>query len=421
MRHFSIALRIAVLAALIASADPATAADCGGERECGCGDRVVQDYRLPGDLGPCPEMGLEIGRPIVLDGGGHTIRGTGKGFGVRLGREASGGRVRNLRVTGFARGVRLQNVRNARVEDIEAFRNGDFVKHVGYGIDFAQGASANLVTRARVYDNADEGIHLGAHCRDNRIVDSEIWGNYRENVYFLANQGARLERSRLHSSGRGTANVYIKFSQNIVLEKNRIDGGTVQLRGGTVGVRLVDNTLNDADIILEEQRDRRFGLGRPVGTTIQGGRIRSVGTCVRVEAGSDVNVMGTDLQCHNAVAVAEMSDVALRDVDNARVRCRGPGTVRRLHSVDVRFVGPTGAPQPRVQLRARSGATLGEAGVDGRYRGPVEIARLSCPNGAWQPTREIEIQGGSVRESIAVDALRGTVALGGTRLPRSRN
>src|SRR5690606_38538356 len=174
----------------------------------------------------------------------------------------------------------------------------------GYGIDFAQNASRNVVSRARVHDNADEGIHLGAHSRDNRIVDSEIWNNYRENVYFLANEGGRLERSRLHSPGQGAANVYVKFSRNVVLEKNRIEGGTVQLRGATTGTRLVDDVLTDASVVFQEQKDRRFGAGRPTDTTISGGRIRVDGACLRLEQGSEIVLEKVDLACTAAVAMA---------------------------------------------------------------------------------------------------------------------
>src|SRR5262245_22464012 len=226
MRPAAVAIAALGALALLAGAGGVALADkCGGDRECQCGDSVVRDYRLPADLGPCPANGLEIGGPVELDGGGHTILGSaGKGFGVRLAAGASGSRVRNLKVTRFGRGVRLQDVRGVRVEDVEAYRNGDMREHEGYGIDVAKGATDNLLSRVKVHDNADEGIHFGARAQGNRVVDADVSSNYRENVYVLATEGTRVERSRLRSPGQGAANVYIKFARDTRLDGNRIDG-----------------------------------------------------------------------------------------------------------------------------------------------------------------------------------------------------
>jgi hypothetical protein len=389
----------------------ADAAKCGGDRECQCGDRVVESYRLPRDLGPCPELGLEIAAAIELDGGGHTITGKGKGVGLKLGPAANGSQVRDLRLTRFHLGVRLQETSGTRLEGIEAFRNGDRKKHEGYGIDIAQRASKNVLSRVRVHDNADEGIHVGAFAHANRIVDSEIWGNYRENVYFLANRSSRLERSRMRSPGQGAANVYIKFSRDSVLDGNTIEGGTVQIRGASEGTQLLNNTLADASIVLQSQKDRRFGSGQPSHLTIRGGKIAIDGSCIRVEAGSDIEIEATQLQCRDAVAIEGKSDVALRDVENESIRCTGPGQVSRLRSVDVRFVDAKGRPISGAKLVTRAGRTLGVAEPDGRYRGRVEVARLECPGGDWKPVAEVVAAADGREQVVAVSQLRGNVKI----------
>jgi hypothetical protein len=406
---------VAVLA--LGSIEPgvAHAAKCGGNRECQCGDRVVRDYRLPGNLGPCVGNGLEIGGPVELDGAGHTIFGSkGKGFGLRLPQAASGSRVRNLKVTGFDRGIRLQEVQGVRVEDVEAYRNGDTQKHEGYGIDVAKGASGNVLTRVRVHDNADEGIHIGSHGTGNRLVDSEVARNYRENVYVLASEGTRIERSRLRFPGQGSANLYVKFSRDTRIENNVIDGATVQVRGASSGTALVGNTLKDAIVVLQEQKDRRFGSGRPARTAIRGGSITASGSCIRVESAADVTVEGVDLQCRDAVAVGGSSEIVLSGVQNTRVRCAGSGRVSRRQPLDVRFVDAAGKPRSRVKLRTRSGADLGEAGTDGRYRGAVEVGRLSCPGGDWQRVGTVEVVAGDVARAVDIGTLRGDVTVSGS-------
>ena len=56
--------------------------------------------------------------------------------------------------------------------------------------------------------------------------------------------------------------------------------------------------------------------------------------------------------------------------------------------------------------------------ADGRYLGSVDSSRLSCPQGDWQPVREVEIVAKGQEQTIAVEKLRGTVTLsssGGAR------
>ena len=145
-RAFGVSLVLAILAILSGPGLPGHpravwAADCGGSRECRCGDRVVRNYRLPADLGPCAKHGLSLAAGVTLDGGGRTIRGTRQrsSSGVILDEKATGARVTNLVVTGFERGVRLAGVDGARVDRVEAHNNGDPVAHKGYGIDVARG------------------------------------------------------------------------------------------------------------------------------------------------------------------------------------------------------------------------------------------------------------------------------------------
>ena len=325
----TLALALAVLAGCaLQTAVPqsdAAAASCGGKRVCACGDKVVQDYVLPADLGPCSGHGLRLGALVTLDGGGHVVRGVGprsESTGLRIPAEASGSTVRNLRVTGFANGVRLVGANGVRLVDVEADGNGDPGPREGYGIDVSSAASDNVLERVNVHGNADEGIHVGTDAARNRIVDSRVSDNSRENVYFLACRDNRLERTRISGSGRGNAAVYVKFATGTVLEGNTISDGAVHVRGGARGTSLVDNTISGGGLVLEKQTDKRFGVGAPSDTSVRGGRITAPGFCVRIDAATGTTIEDVALSCPEGIRVASGSRVALRGADAARVAVR---------------------------------------------------------------------------------------------------
>ena len=311
------------------------AARCGGERPCACGDHVVEDYRLLADIGPCAKDGLRIEARVTLDGAGHAIRGPGAtGVGLRVGVEGNGSQVRDLSVSGFEHGVRLIGARGVRIEGVEAHGNGDPGERVGYGIDLSAGASENVLERVRVHDNADEGIHVGSNATANRIVDSDVFGNGRENVYFLACRDNRLERSRVRSKNTANASIYIKFATGTVLEGNEIDGGSVQIRGAARDTVLSNNTLRGASVILQAQNDRRFGSGSPSGTILRGGSITAPEACVRIDSASETRVEDVALSCASALRIDGGSRVTVRSAKAAkgelRIQCAGPGEVEEI-------------------------------------------------------------------------------------------
>lgn len=335
-------MRLLVVAALLAGCamqtvvapdDAADAANCGGKRLCACGDKVVKDYVLPADLGPCSGNGLRIGAAVTFDGGGHVIRGRGpgtQGSGLRIPVEASGATIRDVRVTGFANGVRLVGARNVRLEGVEADGNGDPGPREGYGIDVSQAASDNVLERVKVHGNADEGIHVGTDASRNRIVDAQVWDNSRENVYFLACHDNRLERSKVWGSGRSNAAVYVKFATGTLLEGNTVSDGPVQIRGGSRGTTLIDNTLSGTGIVLESQTDKRFGAGTPSGTSVRGGRITSAGTCIRIAGGTETRIEDVKLDCDDRVRVDKGSSAVVALPKFSGKVCSGAGACTEL-------------------------------------------------------------------------------------------
>lgn len=391
----------------------AGAADCGGARRCRCGDTVVEDYVLTDDLGPCEKDGLRVRRPVVLDGNGHLVRGRGTAGsrGIQVDGKGSGARIRNVGVTGFERGIRLLKVERVRVEGVAAHDNGDRVARVGYGIDLAGGASRNVLERVQVFRNADEGIHLGSGAHENRIVDSEIHDNGRENVYFLRNHGNVLARSTVR--GADSAAVYVKHAARSVIEGNTIVGAPIHLRGDTRDTRIVDNVLRDAGVVLQRYRDKdaKIGLRAPASTTIRGGSIASPGACVRVEGATGTVVEDTALACPQQVSIDDGSVAVVGAVvPAAAVRCAGPGRLEQARRVDVRFVDGRGAGLARVELRGvDDGAVLGVADARGIYTGLLAETLIECPGARVRGAQRVKVRVDDRERELTTAELHGEV------------
>lgn len=406
-------LGVLIAAEGLATARAAGAADCGGARACRCGDHVVEDYVMTRDLGPCPQHGLRLRRAVLLDGNGHLVRGSGApgSRGIQVDGKGSGARIRDVAVTGFERGIRLVKVERVRIEGVAAHDNGDFRERVGYGIDLAGGASRNVLERVQVFRNADEGIHVGSAAHENRIVDSEIHDNGRENVYFLRNHGNVLARSRVGSAG--SAAVYVKHAARSVLEGNTITGAPVHVRGDSRDTRLVDNTLRDTGVVLQRYRDKdaKIGLRAPTTTRIEGGRIAGPGACVRLEGATATVVENVALACPEQLALDE-AVVTVIGAPAPAVRCAGTGRAESARRVQVRFLGAEGRPLAGVVLRgAEDDAELGVADAKGIYAGLVVESLVECPGARSRAGQPLSVRFEGRERKLTPAELHGDVRL----------
>lgn len=399
---------VAAGVALLVAAGTAVGADCGGGRTCRCGDRVVADYVLPADVGPCEGDGLRVRRAVVLDGNGHLVRGRGTrgSVGVQVDGAASGARIVNLGVTGFERGLRLVKAERVRVEGVAAHDNGDREARVGYGIDLAGGSSRNVLLRVQVFRNADEGIHVGSGAHENRIVEAEVHDNGRENVYFLHNHGNVLARSRLW--GASTA-VYVKHAARTVLEDNRIAAGNVHVRGDSRDTSLSGNSLDGGSVVLQRYRDKdaKIGLRAPAGTVVRGGRIASDGVCVRAEGATGTTVEDVALDCPRPLALDGATVVTIGERLDA-IRCDGEGRVEHARHAEARFVDAEGRPLPGVELRRADGSSAGVANERGVHAAVMVESVFTCPDGRTKETAVVLHRDGRTRE-LPVRELRGDV------------
>jgi Periplasmic copper-binding protein (NosD) len=402
-----------MLLAVVSS--PSTAADCGGRRSCSCGDRVMADYRLTADLGPCPASGLRVGARVILEGQGHAIVGSGaeKSVGLQIQSSAEGTFVQNLTVHGFERGIRLAGASRVELTAVRVHANGDRRGRVGYGIDFAGGASSNRVERAVVFGNADEGIHFGSHTRGNRVVRSEVYDNGRENVYVLDGVENVLEECVIH--GGGKAAVYIKHAKATLLVRNRISDRPVMVRGAASGTRLVDNEISGAGVVLQPYLDKELGPTRPARTLLRGGAVSGADVCIRVDEAEGTLVEQVRLACKLGLEVAGGSVVDLVDVELPGVRCSGSGELRDLRRVEVRFIDEVGAPIPNVRLRsgAAPAIDLGSAGANGVFIGELVESVRTCPDLRARRSAPIRLEWKGGATTSAVDALVGQVVVRG--------
>jgi hypothetical protein len=410
----------AVAAVLFAVApERARAADCGGARPCACGDRVVEDYRLAQDLGPCRGDGLRLAAKVVFDGGGYAIVGAvpRKTTGLVIPSAGSGSFVQNVTVRGFERGIRLNGAQGVQITNVATHGNGDVKTRVGYGIDVAGGASSNRIERARVYENADEGVHFGTHARGNRLLHSRLWDNGRENVYVLDGVENAIEDCEIR--GGGNASAYVKHAKGTVFERNRVFDRPLVIRGAASGTRLIENTFTDAGVVLQTYDDDKLGTTWPTRTLLRGGAIASNQACVRVEGARETTIEGAKLDCSYALEVGEGSAVALLDTPAQRVRCRGPGEVREVRRVEVEFVDGAGAPVPDVEIAlAGGGPTIASANARGRFDGELPVSIRTCPGLAERPAGALRVSGGGASRTLPASELRGRVDLDGTSAAR---
>jgi hypothetical protein len=411
-----------LVGASAAGLERAEAGDCGGARPCGCGDRVVANYLLQADLGPC-ERGLRLHGRIRFDGGGRTIRGTGgsQTYGLVLDRSAGASEVRDVEVTGFERGIRLDGVRGALLDLVRSHHNGDPVRHVGYGIDVAGGASDNRIMNVDVHHNADEGIHVGSGADRNLISASKVHDNFRENVYFLSNRGNVLEGSEL--TGGGAAAVYMKHARDARLSRNTVRDRPIVVRGATSGTRIAENVLQRSRLVFQPYSDQKLGLTRPSRTTVHLGRIEGDRECIAAEGTSDLTLEGVELKCPVSLVLGGQSDVIAIATELRTVKCAGAGKLSRARNVEVRFVSSAGEPLAGAQIEVdgATGRPIATADGRGRFSGAIVTSTEVCPalqgSATGRSAGTVVVVAGKRMGKFELDALKGDVVIQGEASP----
>ncbi|HYC53809.1 MAG TPA: hypothetical protein VEL28_02610 [Candidatus Binatia bacterium] len=201
----------------------ASAAACGdelpqGRVACGCGDTVVTDTRLvatdPAVSSACPIDGLivragELASSIRLDLGGHTIRGSGIGAGLRVVYGGSDGAV----IAGGTSGAR---------GSIAGF---------GTGLRADAGNRIARISHLELRDNRFEGARM--RIAGTVIEDVVASGNHGDGLY-LRGTGGRLVDVRSEENGQNGLRL---FTRGMAVD-------AVALRNKRSGI-IVDGADND--------------------------------------------------------------------------------------------------------------------------------------------------------------------------------
>ena len=328
-----------------------------------------------------------------------------------LDEKSDGAVVRNLEVTGFERGIRLAGVDGARVEKVESHHNGDPVAHKGYGIDVARGASNNVIQNVHLHHNADEGIHIGNGARGNRVESSRFEDNYREQVYFLENDGNALLDSTL--SGGGASAVFVKHAKNVTIKGNTIDGRGIQVRGQSSGVAITDNVITGQGLTVQPYEKGPLGKTVPRDVVLSGGTVHSDKACVRLIEARGVRLEGAGLDCRRSLDLNGGSNVTAVDTLIRQVQCSGPGRLTEQTVVRVRFVGKDGTPVAGVEIVDGNGLEAGRSAANGSWSGALPTSTTRCPGPRRVPSGPVVLKHGEWSQTVAVDGLTGTLSVGG--------
>jgi parallel beta-helix repeat protein len=205
---------------------------------------------------------------------------------------ATGAVVKNCRVTGFRKGIRVNAGHGNQVLDNETFANHD------YGIELAGGSLANLVTGNNVHDNRDEGIHTGAGAHNTQILGNTVTHNKNENIYVLSSNGCQVVSNT--TTKTNSAAIFLKHAHNTYVANNTVVNGPIHVRGDSVDNSFVDNSLRGNGYFFEAYQDSGTGLWTfPHNNTVSGGTVENTTTCLRF-AGSYDNIVGQlqlDTEC----------------------------------------------------------------------------------------------------------------------------
>ena len=284
------AFALAALGVLLAVAAPARALDCTSGANCVCGDTIRGSVVLSRDLGPCPSVGLRVASGSVLDCDGHSIAGTGPDsalYGV-LFDAATGAEVRNCRVSGFRRGIRLRGGTGNHLLANELQGNV-------YGVEVAGATDAGPANDHRiennlVRDSVDEGVHLGTGSFGIQVVGNTIRASAYENLYFLNTSACSAEANVLEASG--AAALYVKHSTGNRFAHNVVRDKLVHVRGGSSGNVFDANSLDGVGFFFQAYLEPEGWL-HPHDNLVQRGEVTTAGTCFRFAGAYDNRVDGT--------------------------------------------------------------------------------------------------------------------------------
>lgn len=293
------------LASALAAGD-VLAADCGGAVACQCGDRMIADYTLPGDLNSCPGVGLRVVAG-VLDCADHQVSGSGEPSeepGLWLD-NATGASVRNCRVRNYTDGILVDGGSGNVVADNVVFNNV-------HGIWVGSGATGTVIEGNEVRDNSDEGIHLGSGTGLAVVSNNAIHNNDGENLYLLSSDGNTISDNVLDQSKSSA--IFVKHSSDNTFTDNQVLKRPIVIRGDSHGNAFSGTVLASGGFLLKALEEPDLVWTYPSTTTVTGGDI-DASTCFEF-VGSFGNTV-TDVHVDSCRHFTELEFGGLVPYDNS--------------------------------------------------------------------------------------------------------
>jgi len=234
-------LRILAIGMPLLMLGAASAANCGGETQCGCGDTLTESHTMSYDL-LCGGDGLIIGASdIVLDCGGHKIIGPGGHNGIHL-EGWVGVTIKNCIIKGFENGIYLRwsdgntlsnNTASTNSQSgIAIYESGDNIirdNELSYNLDglkimSGEYGSGRSITDNNIAHNTNNGIHLEGQY-ETSISGNEVTSNGR-GIHLRWSYDNTLSNNEIRSNTYGidsTANSDNAFNSNIVCDNTTYD------------------------------------------------------------------------------------------------------------------------------------------------------------------------------------------------------
>jgi parallel beta-helix repeat protein len=225
---------VAVLAIVSIFALPAAPPALGAKAKVHCGDTITKDTKLHRNLVGCPGDGLVVGAAnVTIDLNGHRITGLGKGYGIR----------------------------NFGSPKPPPCAQDDCWPTAGHeGLTLENGAVAGFASA--IFATGDHATFRRLHVR----------GTLAACCYGKNDAGIPVDVDVLSSRVQG----WIQSGASGLVRANRVEGGNIGVRGGTVARNVVLRTSSGGGWIAQAQSYRTHTGAGPVAisrNTIKGGGI----------------------------------------------------------------------------------------------------------------------------------------------------
>jgi len=169
-------------------------------------------------------------------------------------------------------------------------------------------STANRILRNNVWNNRDEGIHVGAGADDNLIKKNTVTRNKHENIYVLDADGTRIIGNRVTTND--SAAIFIKHGNESFVARNKVQYGAIYVRGAASGNVLDNNALRGNGYYFQAYLDATKGWTFPHDNSVTGGQVENTKTCLRFEGAYDNTVEGLMLDDECQITMVPMGGQA---------------------------------------------------------------------------------------------------------------